>query len=140
MPLVDSRNDDFETKTGHLEIFSLIWVDTLEDNEEIRTTEKKLRKIINHLKRFDNVKQCQQYIEQTSQNNRLILVVSGRCGRELVPIVYQCQQITSIYVYCMDRVSNEKWSRSYTKVKLFCKRFQLNEFLFSIGERCCCYT
>ena len=118
MASTDSRNEDFETKTGHLEIFSIIWVDALENDEEIRATEKKLRKTINHLKRFNNVKQCQQYIEKTSQNNRLILVVSGRYGRELVPVIYQLRQITSIYVYCMDRDSNLKWSRSYTKVKL----------------------
>jgi plasmid stabilization system protein ParE len=110
---------DSENETDNLEIFSFIWLDAIEDIEEIQKTEKKLRKIINHLKRFNNVKQCQQYIEQISEQNRLILVVSGRFGRELVPIIHKFRQITLIYVYCMDRESNEKWSCEYTKVKLY---------------------
>jgi hypothetical protein len=119
MAAADLRNDDFQTNTDNrnLEIFCLIWLDAVQDLKEIKKTERKLRSIINNLKRFQDVKQCQQYIEQTSQKDRLVLVVSGRFGREIVPIIHKYRQIISIYVYCMDRESNEEWSREFVKVK-----------------------
>jgi hypothetical protein len=119
MAAADLRNDDFQTNTDNqnLEIFCLIWLDAVQDLKEIKKTERKLRSIINSLKRFQDVKQCQQYIEQTSQKDRLVLVVSGRFGREIVPIIHKYRQIISIYVYCMDRESNEEWSREFVKVK-----------------------
>jgi len=119
MAAADLRNDDFQTNTDNqnLEIFCLIWLDAVQDLKEIKRTERKLRPIINNLKRFQDVKQCQQYIEQTSQKDRLVLVVSGRFGREIVPIIHKYRQIISIYVYCMDRESNEEWSREFVKVK-----------------------
>jgi len=40
----------------------------------IRVTEQKLHSIINHLKKFQDVKQYQEYNEQRSQNERLVLI------------------------------------------------------------------
>jgi hypothetical protein len=121
MATSDLPNDEFQTNIDekNLEIFCLIWLDATVDVKEIENTEQKLRSIINHLKRFQDIKQCQQYIEQTSQKNRLILIVSGRFGREIVPAIHKLRQVTSIYVYCMDRASNEKWAHKFAKVKLY---------------------
>ncbi|CAF1031891.1 unnamed protein product [Adineta steineri] len=111
-------NDDFYTNTDDkcLEIFSLIWLDANINVKDTRDTEMKLRFIINHIKKFKDVKQCQHYIEQTSQKDRLILIVSGRFGRELVPYIHQLRQVISIYVYCMDKNSNEQWALKFVKV------------------------
>ena len=40
----------------------------------IRVTEQKLHSIINHLKKFQDVKQYQEYNEQRSQKKRLVLI------------------------------------------------------------------
>ncbi|CAF4173882.1 unnamed protein product [Adineta steineri] len=114
-------NDDFYKNTDDkcLEIFSLIWLDANINIKDTRDTEMKLRFIINHIKKFQDVKQCQHYIEQTSQKDRLILIVSGRFGRELVPYIHQLRQVISIYVYCMDKNSNEQWALKFVKVKFF---------------------
>ncbi|CAF0866804.1 unnamed protein product [Adineta steineri] len=111
-------NDDFYKNTDDkcLEIFSLIWLDANINVKDTRDTEMKLRFIINHIKKFKDVKQCQHYIEQTSQKDRLILIVSGRFGRELVPYIHQLRQVISIYVYCMDKNSNEQWALKFVKV------------------------
>ncbi|CAF2107320.1 unnamed protein product, partial [Rotaria magnacalcarata] len=71
----------------HLEIFCLIWLDLNTSAKEKRDTEQKLRSIINHLKKFQDVKQCQQYIEERSHKERIIMIVSGRLGREIVPSI-----------------------------------------------------
>ncbi|CAF1167181.1 unnamed protein product [Adineta steineri] len=112
-------NDDFNTNTDDksLEIFSLIWLDANINVKETRGTEQKLRSIINHIKKFQDIKQCQQYIEQRSQQDRLILIVSGRLGREIVPDIHQLRQVISVYVYCMDEKSNEQWTFKFSKIK-----------------------
>ncbi|CAF1039415.1 unnamed protein product [Adineta steineri] len=93
-------NDDFHTNADDrsLEIFSLIWLDANVDVTDTRDTEVKLRSIINHIKKFQDIKQCQQYIEQTSQKDRLILIVSGRLGQEIIPYIHQLRQVKSIVV------------------------------------------
>jgi hypothetical protein len=112
-------NDDFHTNTDdmHLEIFVLIWLDANANVKEIRDTEQKLRSIINHIKKFQDVRQCQQYIEQRSQKDRLVLIVSGQFGQEIVPFIHNLRQIISIYVYCMDKEEHEKWACQFAKVK-----------------------
>ncbi|CAF1396302.1 unnamed protein product [Adineta steineri] len=112
-------NDDIHTNTNdkYLEIFSLIWLYANEGTKDTRKTEVKLRSIINHVKKFQDIKQCQQYIEQTSQTDRLILIVSGRLGQEIVPYIHPLRQVISIYVYCMNKKNHEQWTCKFTKIK-----------------------
>jgi hypothetical protein len=104
-------NDD------NLETFSLLWLDaqvnTTKDN---RQAQEKLRQIINHLKTFDDQQQCHQYILSLSPQDRLVLIISGRCGRQLIPQIHQLRQLSSVYVYCMDKQANEQWAKDFTKV------------------------
>ncbi|CAF1020693.1 unnamed protein product [Adineta steineri] len=112
-------NDDFYKNNDDksLEIFSIIWLDANVDVKGARNTEVKLRSIINHIKKFQDVKQCQQYIKQASQKDRLVIIVSGRLGLEIVPYIHQLRQVISIYVYCMDKKNNEKWAYKFSKIK-----------------------
>ena len=106
-------------KTGvnnQLELFSLIWLDATGDAVENRNTHQKLRSIINHLERFQDVSECQKFIEQRSEQDRLVLVVSGRLGSEIVPSIHEFRQVSCIYVYCFDKERNEKWACKFTKV------------------------
>ncbi|CAF4427999.1 unnamed protein product [Rotaria magnacalcarata] len=100
-----------------LEIFYLIWLDANANGKETRDTEQKLRSIINNLKKFQDVKQCQKYIEERSKNDRLVMIVSGQFGREIVPSIHKFRQVISIYVYCFDKVRNKQWSDKFAKVK-----------------------
>ncbi|CAF4138303.1 unnamed protein product, partial [Adineta steineri] len=69
------------------------------------------------IQKFQDVKQCQQYIEKTSEKDRLVIIVSGRLGHEIVPYIHQLRQVISIYVYCKDKKINEQWALKFTKVK-----------------------
>jgi hypothetical protein len=111
-----ANNDDKQ-----LETFSLIWLDS--NVKETRDTEQKLRSIINHLKKFQDITQCQQYIEQTSKNDRIVLIVSGQLGREIVPSIHKFLQVISIVVYCKDKKANEQWSSKFSKVKIRMEEF-----------------
>ncbi|CAF1595707.1 unnamed protein product [Rotaria magnacalcarata] len=114
-----SSNDDFYRagEDMRLEIFYLIWLDANANGKETRDTEQKLRSIINNLKKFQDVKQCQKYIEERSKNDRLVMIVSGQFGREIVPSIHKLRQVISIYVYCFDKVRNKQWSDKFAKVK-----------------------
>ena len=102
----------------NLETFSIFWLDAqvnaIEDN---RLTQLKLREISNHLKTFDDQDECYQRILSLSPQDRLVLIVSGRCGRQLVPQIHHLQQVSSIYVYCMDKKANEQWTKDFIKIK-----------------------
>ncbi len=101
----------------NLETFSLVWLDaqvnTTEDN---RQAQLKLRQIINYFRTFDDQHQCQEYILSLSAQDRLILIVSGRLGRELVPRIYHLRQLSSIYVYCQNKTENIKWAKEFREV------------------------
>ena len=101
----------------NLESFSIFWLDAQVDTtEENRKAQQKLRQIINHLRTFDDQSQCQQFILSMPPEDRLILIISGRCGRELVPQIHQFRQLSSIYVYCFDKKANEQWAKNFSKV------------------------
>ncbi len=110
-----STNDD----NNHLEIFSLIWLDDNVNAKESRDTQQKLRSIINHLKIFQDVQECQRYIEQRSKQDRLVLIVSGQLGQKVVPSIHKLRQVSSIYVYCKDKKSNEQRAYKFAKVDLY---------------------
>jgi hypothetical protein len=112
-------DDDVQTNThdNNLEMFCLIWLDENINIKETRDIESNLRTIINHLKKFQNIQQCQHYIEQRSKKDRVVLIVSGELGREIVPSIHNLRQVTSIYVYCMDKKGNEQWASKFSKVR-----------------------
>ena len=102
----------------NLETFSIFFVDPqVNETEDNRNAQFELKQIINHLKTFDDQNQCHQKILSLSQEDRLILIVSGRCGRQLVPQIHHLRQVSSIYVYCMDKKTNELWAKDFFKIK-----------------------
>ncbi|CAF1314885.1 unnamed protein product [Adineta steineri] len=119
MASASSSADVSHTKSDEmrLEIFCLLWLDASSTTKEGRDTEPKLRSIINHLKKFHDPAQCQKYIHERSTKERVVMIVSGRFGREIVPSIHHLRQVISIYVYCMDKEGNEKWARNYKKIK-----------------------
>jgi len=104
---------------GNLETFSLIWLDdNTNNNKEDENIEQDLRNVINHLTKFENEQACQQYIEERSEDDRLILIVNDLFGHTLVPRIHQLRQVYSIYIHYKNTLVNEEWISKFTKVKL----------------------
>ncbi|CAF0746347.1 unnamed protein product [Adineta ricciae] len=102
----------------NLETYSLIWLDNaVNQSFENLQAQQVLRKLIHHLLIFEDVELCLDYIDHLSSNDRVLLIVNGRLGQIIVPQVVLLRQIVSIYVYCIDKQTNEKWTRNFTKVK-----------------------
>ncbi|CAF3648668.1 unnamed protein product [Rotaria socialis] len=103
---------------NNLETIYVIWLDaSVNDLEENIQAQQSIRSIINHLIVFQTAIDCEQYINQTSRDDRILLIVSGRLGQEIVPRIYHCRQIFSIYVYCMDKARNDEWAKHFQKIK-----------------------
>jgi hypothetical protein len=121
-------------KDVNLETYCLVWLDgSVNDSEENILAQQQLRTSINHLLTFEDDQQCFEYIKSVSKDDRIVLVVSGRLGQIIVPKIVQFRQITSIYVYCMNKMVNEQWTKEFSKVKLttFHSKFFLISFLLS---------
>ena len=101
----------------NIEMLSIVWLDaSVNTTPENLSVQEQLRKLINNVKTFDNSNEFLRYIDNTSKIDRIILIVSGRLGRTIVPHVHHLRQIISIYIYCMDKQANEQWSKDFTKV------------------------
>ncbi|CAF1190860.1 unnamed protein product [Adineta steineri] len=102
----------------NLETFSLVWLDiSIHDSQENLDTQRQLRTIINHLETFEDSKVCENYIRSVPNHDRIVIIVSGLSGRRLVPRIHYLQQVCSIYVYCMDRKTNERWTKKFNKIQ-----------------------
>ncbi|CAF3863078.1 unnamed protein product [Rotaria sp. Silwood1] len=107
------------TTDDNLETFSLIWLDAaVNTSKENVRAQSDLRTIINYLKTFDNTEKCEKYIRKSHESDRIVLIVSGGFGQEIVPRIYKLRQVCSMYVYCMNKKKNKKWASQYPKVKL----------------------
>lgn len=103
---------------NNLETIYLIWLDaSVNKSQENLAAQQRIRSIINHLKTFETIETCEQYLHQISKDDRICFIVSGRLGQEIIPRIHHYRQIFSIYVYCMDKTINEEWAKQFSKVR-----------------------
>ncbi|CAF1956356.1 unnamed protein product [Rotaria magnacalcarata] len=111
-----SSNSVDQSISSNFESFACLWLDqsvnTTKDNLE---TQKELRQVINHLRTFDDMDKCEEYIRQITKE-KVVLIVSGASGRELVPRLHDLPQFSACYVFCQDQKRNEEWANKYHKV------------------------
>lgn len=101
-----------------LETYSLIWLDGDMDDKKKVHTEHQLRTMINHVQRFKDGEKCLQYINQRLDDDRMVLLLSGELAPQVIPYIHELIQVSSIYVYSMEKKKTEQWTCKFTKVKL----------------------
>jgi len=109
-------NNDID---GHdnLETFGLIWLDSdVNNSEENQHAQQEIRLTINHIVPFEEPDSCETHIKSVSPHDRLVLIVSGGLGEFIVPRIHEIRQVTSIYVYCMNKTKHDEWAKNFTKV------------------------
>ncbi|CAF5059211.1 unnamed protein product, partial [Rotaria sp. Silwood1] len=102
---------------NNLETFRILWLDGAINSSENLAAGEQLRSFINHLNTYDNKDECLQIIKQVPKEDRVVLIVSGRLGYEVVPLIHSLPQLSSVYVYCTDREKNKQWADQFSKVK-----------------------
>jgi len=109
-------------KDDNLETFGLIWLDSdVNNSEENQHAQQEIRLTINHIVPFEEPDSCEKHIRSVSPYDRLVLIISGGLGEFIVPRIHDIRQVTSIYVYCMNKAKHDIWAKNFTKVILFTK-------------------
>ena len=102
----------------HLETFSLIWLDpNVDTDHENKKTQNLLRNILTCLVTFHDIEECEKWIKESDENQKIIFIVSGQYGEKIMPKIHHLPSIISVYVYCMDVKRNESWAKNYSKIR-----------------------
>ena len=102
----------------NLETFVLVWLDpNVDTSQENVQTQIRLREILTCLITFDRVKACEDWLKKCSPNEKIILIVSGAYGQEIVPRIHDTPLIIAVYVYCLDVQRNEIWAKNFPKIR-----------------------
>lgn len=103
-----------------LETFTLVWLDRkLGTTNENAALLDKLRARVHCVRTFTHLETCKFFIEAHPFDEPLVLVISGKYGEELVPLVHNLDQISIIYIFCMNRIYHSVWAGSYAKVTIY---------------------
>jgi tetratricopeptide (TPR) repeat protein len=101
-------------QTKNLEDCIIVWLD-LQFYAKPHHIDK-FRGVVNYLKIFDNTDNCIQYVS-TIKQEQIFLIVSGRTGKHIIPLVHHLSQLNSIYIFCIKDQTHKAWSSKYPKVK-----------------------
>ena len=98
--------------------YIVVWldknIDVSKNNRDIKTL---IRQIVrSRLQTFIEPDQCLEQIFTILQDKRIIFIVSNEFGPSVVPVIHDCPQVQTIYVYCVNRQRAEQWTKPYTKI------------------------
>jgi hypothetical protein len=110
---------------NNLEAFACLWLDAdVANTEDNRETEQNLRQFINHLRTFNKANECVEVIEKTKKE-KVVLIVSGKLGRDVIPSIHHLPQLIACYIYCFDESEHQEWAKNYPNV-IILKFYPLN--------------
>ena len=100
------------------EALSLVWIDPNVENDENRRVHEKLGTLYGTYKKFASVGNGLDAIKKFSVSSRLVLVVSGGFGKEIVPQIHELEPVLAIYVFCMMVENYKTWAEQFPKVRI----------------------
>ncbi|CAF3159823.1 unnamed protein product, partial [Rotaria sp. Silwood2] len=102
-----------QSVNSNFESFACLWLDqNVNSTQDNIQTQKELRQVINHLRTFDNIDECEKYIRKITKE-KVVLIVSGSLGRQIVPQLHDLSQFSACYVFCQDQKANEQLGATY---------------------------
>ncbi|CAF4043423.1 unnamed protein product, partial [Rotaria magnacalcarata] len=98
--------------------FVLVWLDSNINimQQDCQYTISELYKIYNSFTLFTDLEECRKFIEKP-RDEQIFLIVSGKLGENLVPLVHQNARLDSVYVFC-GQPDAHKWTQQWKKIKL----------------------
>jgi hypothetical protein len=118
--IVDSFSEE-ETllstfKDNNFHIYYLICLDSSSNTHQYNHAQKSLGFFIDHFEIFNESDPCEQYIQSTSDDLRIILILNENLGEQLIPRIHQLRQIYSIYIFSINIEYHQNWTKQYKKV------------------------
>ncbi|CAF4589935.1 unnamed protein product, partial [Rotaria sp. Silwood2] len=107
-----------ETKKQRLETFQFVWLDpNVHTDVGNQATYNTLQQMLTNVSTFNDCNACEQWLKNSCGAEKIILIVSGKFGKTIVPHIHDLASIVAIYIYCLNRTRHEGWARKYAKVR-----------------------
>lgn len=115
LPPINLTEKSAELRQKNLEALTLICLD-----KHFQENDKQLRAIVDYVRCFPRVDQCEEYILSIPKNQLVFLIVSNEFFTEIISHVHELSQILAIYVL-QERNSRQDnvgkhWTKRYSKV------------------------
>ncbi|CAF3143544.1 unnamed protein product [Rotaria socialis] len=106
------------SENANNQALSIVWLDDSDENsQENMSIQQHLRALSSNFKMFKAINDCEQYLKNQPETTPISLIVSGRLGKDLVPVINSLPQIIVIYIYCYNVQEHKLWAVEYDKVK-----------------------
>ncbi|CAF1458225.1 unnamed protein product [Rotaria sordida] len=101
-----------------LQNFLLIWLDANldESKDDYKKSIQHLQNIVEIVTTFKDVDECIDFLSDI-ENENVFMIVSGALGKHLIPVIQECPQLVSIYIFCDNQWIYERWAKTMNKVK-----------------------
>jgi len=97
--------------------FVCVWLDNrLMRSEDYIDTQDQLRNVVKSFLTYSNLNECVDFISDTT-DARIFFITSNVLAKILVPLIYEFEQIDSIYIFYSKNSSDEEWTKDYKKIK-----------------------
>ena len=116
----------------------LVWLDASTDKQGDNTKNflAQLRRICNVVRPFSETQKCLDFV-RSIYDEKILFVVSGSLGPEILPHINHLDQIYSIYIFCGKKSNHIEWSKPFdrihgihTQMKELCEalRYDFNQY------------
>lgn len=95
--------------------FTIVWFYSGIELDENREFLMNLHFKTDNVRTFDRREPCWEYIKCT-KHKEVILIITIKHARDVVPILHDLRQLNSIYVYDLCALSEQAWMHRYVKV------------------------
>ena len=100
---------------------SILWLRRAKNEQ----ADQQLHELIDHIKLFHELEECENYIRETI-DDRLILIVDSQFSQELISRIHDLSQLLSIYIHGVTTAEDNEWTKNFTKVIIFLTFVQIN--------------
>ncbi|CAF3024043.1 unnamed protein product [Rotaria sp. Silwood2] len=105
------------TKYQTIEDITVIWLDShVHVSIDCFDTKIRLRRMIDHLLIFNSHDEFLEYLNSETTQEHVFFIVSGIDGELIVPKIHSSSRISSIFIFCNDKLKHEQWANAFTKI------------------------
>jgi hypothetical protein len=96
---------------------TLIWLDrSIARTDDNYYSMKRLCNLFNNIRTFSRIDGFINYLND-GLDEKIILVVSGSLGEEIIPKIHSFHLIDSIYIFCQNKTKHQLWAKDYSKIQ-----------------------
>ncbi|CAF3844870.1 unnamed protein product [Rotaria sordida] len=101
-----------------VENFRILWLDANIDktNPDCCNTLTRLRRVVSTVDTFTDVDPCVNFLKNI-HDEKVFMIVSGRLGENIIPIIHSMTQLDSVFVFCSNKARYEHLMTAWPKVK-----------------------